>query len=89
MVIDCDRCVISGAACVDCVVTVLEPRNAAGVPSGGLAELGVARISVGGAFAFAALGALTEAARELQTAGTYGYLRNSAIGREIVGTAFA
>lgn len=32
MVIDCDRCVIRGAACADCVVTVLEPRNVTGVP---------------------------------------------------------
>jgi len=46
-----------------------------------LAELGVARISVGGAFAFAALGALADAARELQTAGTYGFWRYAATGR--------
>jgi 2-methylisocitrate lyase-like PEP mutase family enzyme len=72
---------------VDRPVNVLARADAPSVAE--LAELGVARISVGGAFAFAALGALTEAARELQTAGTYGYLRNSAIGREIVGTAFA
>jgi 2-methylisocitrate lyase-like PEP mutase family enzyme len=53
-----------------------------------LADLGVARISVGGAFAFASLGALVEAARELRTAGTYGYLRRSAVGRETAGDAF-
>ena len=34
---------------------------------------GVKRISVGGAFAFAALGALVEAATELRDQGTYGY----------------
>ena len=34
-----------------------------------LADLGVARVSVGGAFAFAALGALAEAGRELLDAG--------------------
>ncbi|HTT00334.1 MAG TPA: isocitrate lyase/phosphoenolpyruvate mutase family protein [Streptosporangiaceae bacterium] len=62
----------------------------AGVPPvAELAELGVARISVGGAFAFAALGALVEAARELQTAGTYGYLRHTAAGRQAAGTAFS
>ncbi len=61
-----------------------------GVPAvAELAELGVARISVGGAFAFAALGALVEAARELQGEGTYGYLGRSAIGREAAGTAFS
>jgi 2-methylisocitrate lyase-like PEP mutase family enzyme len=60
-----------------------------GVPSvAELADLGVARISVGGAFAYAATGALVEAARELRDAGTYGYLRNSAIGRDATRTAF-
>ena len=54
-----------------------------------LAELGVARISVGGAFAFAALGALADAARELQTAGTYGFWRNAATGRQTARTAFS
>jgi 2-methylisocitrate lyase-like PEP mutase family enzyme len=38
-----------------------------------LAELGVARISVGGSFAFAAYGAAVQAARELREEGTYGY----------------
>ena len=54
-----------------------------------LADLGVARISVGGAFAFAALGALADAARELQTAGTYGFWRNAATGRQTARTAFS
>jgi 2-methylisocitrate lyase-like PEP mutase family enzyme len=76
----------------DVVTSVDRPVNViarAGAPSvAELAELGVARISVGGSFAFAAIGALTEAARELQTAGTYGYLRNSAIGRDIAAAAF-
>ena len=54
-----------------------------------LAELGVARISVGGAFAFAALGALAEAAQELRSAGTYGYLRGAAARRKIADTAFS
>ena len=62
---------------------------AAAPPVAELAELGVARISVGGSFAFAALGALVEAAQELRTAGTYGYWRRSATGRQAAGTAFS
>ena len=62
---------------------------AAAPPVAELAELGVARISVGGSFAFAALGALVEAAQELRTAGTYGYWRHSATGRQAAGTAFS
>ncbi len=58
-------------------------------PVAELAALGVARISVGGAFAFAALGALAEAGRELRTAGTYGYLRNAAAGRQAAAAAFS
>ena len=46
-----------------------------------LAEAGVSRVSVGGAFAFAALGGLAAAATELRDKGTYGYLANSAAGR--------
>ena len=38
-----------------------------------LAELGVARVSVGGGFFYAALGGLVDAARELLDAGTYGF----------------
>ena len=53
-----------------------------------LADLGVARISVGGAFAYAALGALVDAARELQTGGSYGYLRGAAAGRVATDSAF-
>src|SRR6202045_3617598 len=55
----------------------------AGAPSvGGLAEAGVSRVSVGGAFAFAALGAVGDAATELRDQGTYGYLAGSAAGRQ-------
>jgi 2-methylisocitrate lyase-like PEP mutase family enzyme len=71
---------------VDRPVNVLTRADAP--PVAQLAELGVARISVGGAFAFAALGALAEAARELRTAGTYGYLRGAAAGRQAADTAF-
>lgn len=42
-------------------------------PVGELALAGVARVSVGGAFAYAAMGGLVEAATELRDDGTYGY----------------
>ncbi len=57
---------------VDRPVNVL---TMAGTP--GVAELGAAgvrRVSVGGAFAFAAFGALADAARELRDQGSYGFL---------------
>src|SRR5580693_7697478 len=76
----------------DLVGSVDRPVNVLAMPGAPtvaeLAELGVARISVGGAFAYAAIGALAEAARELRDAGSYGYLRYSAIGREITRAAF-
>lgn len=53
-----------------------------------LAEAGVSRVSVGGAFAYAALSALADAAAELRDSGTYGYLRAGAAGRQIVQRAF-
>jgi 2-methylisocitrate lyase-like PEP mutase family enzyme len=54
-----------------------------------LAHAGVARITVGGAFAFAALGALVEAAEELRDHGTADYSRLSAIGQRVARQAFA
>ena len=57
----------------------------AGAPSvSELAEAGVSRISVGGAFAFAAYGALADAAAELRDQGSYGYLATSAKGRQAI-----
>jgi 2-methylisocitrate lyase-like PEP mutase family enzyme len=53
-----------------------------------LTDLGVARISVGGAFAFAAYGALVAAGRELLDQGTYGFWTQAREGREIAGGAF-
>ena len=50
--------------------------------------LGVARISVGGAFAYAALGGLIDAARELREQGTYGFWERSAVGRDFANDAF-
>lgn len=54
-----------------------------------LAAAGVRRISVGGAFAFAAIEAVVEAARELRDRGTYGYLARSRAGVEAARVAFA
>jgi 2-methylisocitrate lyase-like PEP mutase family enzyme len=53
-----------------------------------LAEVGVSRVSVGGAFAYAALGALVSAATELRDQGTYGFRDGTAVGREAAGRAF-
>ncbi|MEY2476045.1 MAG: hypothetical protein QOG87_1360 [Actinomycetota bacterium] len=57
-------------------------------PVAELAELGVARISVGGAFAYAALGAVVEAARELREDGTYGYWSLTGTGGKAARDAF-
>jgi 2-methylisocitrate lyase-like PEP mutase family enzyme len=60
-----------------------------GAPSvGELASVGVARVSVGGAFAFAALGALVEAAEELQGSGTYGFWERAKVGAKAAQAAF-
>ncbi len=61
-----------------------------GVPSvAELAAIGVARVSVGGAFNAVALGALATAGRELLESGTYGYFAGAATGRAAMRTAFA
>jgi len=52
-----------------------------------LAEAGVARISVGGAFSHVAMGAMAQAGRELLDDGTYGFLDQAAHGRDIMATA--
>jgi 2-methylisocitrate lyase-like PEP mutase family enzyme len=57
-------------------------------PVAELAAAGVRRISVGGAFAFAALGAVVEAARELREEGTYGYWARAAPGASAARAAF-
>jgi 2-methylisocitrate lyase-like PEP mutase family enzyme len=60
-----------------------------GVPSAAeLAEAGVSRISVGGAFAFAVLGALVDAATELRDKGTYGFQNAAGVGRAATRAAF-
>lgn len=53
-----------------------------------LAEMGVSRISVGGAFALAALGSLIEAAIELRDRGTYGFFELARAGRKGAQDAF-
>ena len=53
-----------------------------------LAALGVARISVGSAFAFAALGGLVAAAEELRDKGTYGYFEAMSAGAHVARPAF-
>jgi 2-methylisocitrate lyase-like PEP mutase family enzyme len=73
-------------AAVDGPVNVLALPG--GPPVAELAAAGVRRISVGGAFAFAALGAVVEAAHELLDQGTYGFWDRAAVGRAAVGEAF-
>lgn len=74
------------------VVAVDRPVNVLALHGGPtvaqLGEVGVARISVGGAFAFAALGAVVEAARELREEGTYGFRERSGVGLAATREAF-
>jgi len=73
-------------AAVDRPVNVLA---AAGTPPvAELASVGVSRISVGGAFAFVALGAVTQAARELRERGSYSYWELARPGGAAARTAF-
>ena len=58
-------------------------------PVAELAQAGVSRISVGGAFAFAALGAVVRAATELREQGTYGFRAGSAAGAAAARRAFS
>jgi 2-methylisocitrate lyase-like PEP mutase family enzyme len=53
-----------------------------------LAEAGVSRVSVGGAFAFAAIGGAIAAARELLEHGTYSYWELARTGSEAARAAF-
>jgi len=74
-------------ACVERPVNVLARPGAPSVAE--LGELGVARVSVGGAFAFAALGALMNAASEFMDAGSYGFMELSRVGVKGARAAFA
>ncbi len=81
--IDDIRAVVSA---VDKPVNVL---TVPGLPSiAELASAGVARVSVGGAFAFVALGAVARAGRELLDQGTYGWLEVARDARKTVAESF-
>jgi 2-methylisocitrate lyase-like PEP mutase family enzyme len=71
---------------VDRPVNVLARPGAPSVAE--LADAGVSRVSVGGAFAFVGLGAVVEAARELIDDGTYGFWETGATGAAAAHTAF-
>jgi 2-methylisocitrate lyase-like PEP mutase family enzyme len=58
-------------------------------PVAELARAGVSRISVGGAFAFAAIEAVVSAATELREQGTYGFRDGSAAGAAAARRAFS
>jgi len=74
-------------ASVDRPVNVLARPGAPSVTE--LAEAGVSRISVGGAFAFAALGAVVEAAGELMGPGTYTFWERAGVGVRAARSAFS
>jgi len=71
---------------VDLPVNVLALPHAPTVPE--LAAAGVRRISVGGAFAFVAIGAMVAAAQELGATGTYDSWAPSALGQSVARAAF-
>jgi 2-methylisocitrate lyase-like PEP mutase family enzyme len=75
------------------VAAVHRPVNVLARPGGPtvseLAAAGVARISVGGALCFAAIGAVVEAAQELKELGTYGFFDRAALGVKAARAAFA
>jgi 2-methylisocitrate lyase-like PEP mutase family enzyme len=66
------------------VASVDRPVNVLALPAAPpvseLAEAGVARVSIGGGFAYVAMGAVVQAARELTEDGTYGYWDTAAAG---------
>jgi 2-methylisocitrate lyase-like PEP mutase family enzyme len=73
-------------AAIDRPLNVLALPGAPAVAE--LAEAGVRRVSVGGAFAYASLGALVAAGRELLDHGTYGYWDGAAAGSKAARGAF-
>lgn len=74
------------------VASVDRPVNVLALPGcppvAVLGAIGVRRISVGGAFAFAAYGAAIEAATELREDGTYGYWARARVGSTAARAAF-
>jgi 2-methylisocitrate lyase-like PEP mutase family enzyme len=84
---------VSGAQDIGMLVREVDrPVNVlvvAGVPRvAELAELGVSRVSVGGAFTWVALAALVDAATELRDQGTYDYLTRARAGSGAAKAAF-
>jgi len=73
-------------ASVDLPINVL--ARPATPPVAELSALGVKRVSVGGGFAFAAYGAVVQAAGELLRQGTYGFTELSAVGSKAARAAF-
>jgi 2-methylisocitrate lyase-like PEP mutase family enzyme len=71
---------------VDRPVNVLAVPGAPSVSE--LAAVGVSRVSVGGGFAFAALGAVVEAAKELIDEGTYTFWERAGVGAQGAHSAF-
>jgi 2-methylisocitrate lyase-like PEP mutase family enzyme len=71
---------------VDLPVNVLAGPSSPTVAE--LATAGVKRISVGGSFAYVALGAMVEAGRELLEQGTYGYWATAGAGMTVAKAAF-
>jgi 2-methylisocitrate lyase-like PEP mutase family enzyme len=74
------------------VGAVTRPVNVLGMPDAPpvrrLAELGVARVSTGSGFYWAAMGALAAAAEELRDSGTYAFWADARAGRAAAATAF-
>lgn len=74
------------------VAAVDRPVNVLALPGtppvAELARVGVKRVSVGGAFAFFALDALAQAARELREHGSYGYWDRARMGSAAARAAF-
>jgi 2-methylisocitrate lyase-like PEP mutase family enzyme len=68
---------------VDRPVNVLMGMAGIGLSMAELSEMGVKRVSTGGALARAALGALMEAAREMREQGTFGFTSRAADSREL------
>jgi 2-methylisocitrate lyase-like PEP mutase family enzyme len=83
---------VSGPSEIGSIVSSVDlPVNALLLPHGptvaDLTALGVRRISVGGTFAYAAIGSLVEAGREL-LAGSANFFDRAAVGRSAVEEAF-
>jgi hypothetical protein len=55
MTIDCGRCQMRGTGCQDCVITALEPRDAAGLSARNPGYLGEAEVKALGVLAAAGM----------------------------------